>query len=253
MGCRAVAPGARRGHVRLLRSSGYRPDSRPRRRRHEGVVLRPGEPARDPILFVGSYGIVEFDANGVTGFEAANFLVRSQKLWLSQGFAVSIPGSPNGRTLNGHRQEPAYIDAIARTIDFAHSRASAPVWLVGTSMGSIGAASGAARLSSRIAGVVLTSSVATSSRNASETVFDSDLGAITVPALVVANSNDTCPSNSPSLAPKILAALTGAPRKELIVVGSGAIQGDPCGGLSPHGYLGIEGDVVQRISAWIGR
>jgi hypothetical protein len=101
--------------------------------------------------------------------------------------------------------------------------------------------------------VALTSSVATSSRNASETVFDSDLGAITVPALVVANSNDTCPSSSPSLAPKILAALTGAPRKELIVVGSDAIQGDPCGGLSPHGYLGIEGDVVQRISAWIGR
>jgi hypothetical protein len=95
----------------------------------------PADPRATLILFVGSYGIVEFDANGVIGFEAANFLVRSQKLWLSQGFAIAIPGSPNGRTLNGHRQDPTYIDAIARTIDFARSRASAPVWLVGTSMG----------------------------------------------------------------------------------------------------------------------
>jgi len=205
------------------------------------------------ILFVGSYGMVEFDANGVTGYEAANFLVRSQKLWQAKGFAVSIPGSPNGRTLNGHRQDPAYIDAIARMIDFVRSRANAPVWLVGTSMGSIGAASGAAHLSNRIAGVVLTSSVATSSRSASETVFDNDLGAIAVPTLVVANRNDTCQTSSPNLAPKILAALTSAPRKELIVVESSTIQGDPCGGLSPHGYLGIECDVVQRVSDWIGR
>jgi hypothetical protein len=26
---------------------------------------------------------------------------------------------------------------------------------------------------------------------------------------------------------------------------------DPCQGMSPHGYLGIEGMVVQRISEWI--
>jgi hypothetical protein len=213
----------------------------------------PPNPRATLILFVGSYGMVQFDVNGVTGYEAVNFLVRAQKFWLTQGFAIAIPGSPNDRTLNGHRQDPGYIDAIARTIDFTHSRAHAPVWLVGTSMGSIGAASGAAHLSSRIAGVVLTSSVATSSRNASETVFDSDLGAITVPALVVANRNDTCPTSSPSLAPKILSALTGAPRKELIVVDSSAIQGDPCEGTSPHGYLGIEGDVVRRVSDWIGR
>jgi hypothetical protein len=220
----------------------------------EKVMLAgPANPRAILIMFVGSYGMVDFDANGVTGYEAVNFLVRTQTLWLGQGFSVAIPGSPNGRTLMGHRQDPDYVDAIARTIDFVRSRATAPVWLIGTSMGSIGAASGAAHLPSRIAGVVLTSSVTTSSKNSSETVFDSGIGAIAVPALVVANRGDTCPSSSPSLAPKILAALTGTPRKELIVVESSAIQGDRCEGLSPHGYLGIEGDVVQRIAGWIGR
>jgi hypothetical protein len=28
-------------------------------------------------------------------------------------------------------------------------------------------------------------------------------------------------------------------------------RSDPCDGMSPHGYLGIEGMVVQRISDWI--
>ncbi|HVH78727.1 MAG TPA: hypothetical protein VM782_05005 [Stellaceae bacterium] len=125
-----------------------------------------------------------------------------------------------------------------------------PVWLIGTSQGSIAAANGAAHLPGRVAGVVLTSSVA--GRSASgETVFDSDLGATAVPALVVANQGDTCASAAPTYAPQILAALSRAPKKELITVESHQQQSDPCEAMSPHGYLGIEADVVQRIANWI--
>jgi hypothetical protein len=48
-------------------------------------------------------------------------------------------------------------------------------------------------------------------------------------------------------------ALTRAPRRELVMVTSDQIarRADPCGGSSPHGYLGIETMVVQRISDWI--
>jgi pimeloyl-ACP methyl ester carboxylesterase len=118
-------------------------------------------------------------------------------------------------------------------------------------MGSIAAANGAAHLPGRVAGVVLTSSVAAPSKNANETVFSSDLGAITVPALVVANKGDTCPSAGPGFAPQILAALARSPRKEIIYVESHQIQSEPCEAISPHGYLGIEADVVQRIADWI--
>jgi len=47
--------------------------------------------------------------------------------------------------------------------------------------------------------------------------------------------------------------LTRSPRKELVMVGGGQIakRSDPCEAMSPHGYLGIEGMVVQRISEWI--
>ena len=47
------------------------------------------------------------------------------------------------------------------------------------------------------------------------------------------------------------AALARSPRKEVIIVASDQIQSDPCEALSPHGYLGIEPAVVQRISDWI--
>src|SRR5262245_29979614 len=41
------------------------------------MYIGPPNPRATLILFVGSYGMVDFDANGVTGFEAPNFLVRA--------------------------------------------------------------------------------------------------------------------------------------------------------------------------------
>ena len=200
------------------------------------------------FVFAGGDGTVAVNGNGDVTRLGANFLLRTRPLWLAQGFAyMTMTGSSS---LLGTRHTPAYAALIARAIDFARTRANAPVWLIGTSMGTIAAANGAAHLPGRVAGVVLSSSVAGSSR-AGETVFDSDLGAISVPALVVANREDTCRIAAPGFAPQILAALTRAPKKELFYVDSSQIQSDPCEALSPHGYLGIESDVVQRIAAWI--
>ncbi len=208
----------------------------------------PANPRAILLVFAGGDGTVAFNSANQISHMAANFVLRAEPLWLAQGFAFATIASSS--SLLGQRHTPAYADAIARAIDFARTRANAPVWLVGTSMGTIAAANGAAHLPGRVAGVVLTSSVAGQSR-AGETVFDSDLGAIAVPTLIVANRGDTCPIAGPGFAPQILAALAGAPRKEVIYVESHQIQSDPCEALSPHGYLGIEGEVVQRVSDWV--
>jgi len=210
----------------------------------------PANPRATLFLFVGDEGQIELDNSGRILKYATNFLVRTEPLWLAQGFAVAIPAPPNGASLVGKRHTAAYVDALAPAIDFARARANAPVWMVGNSAGSVSAASVAARLPGRVAGVVLTSSLAAPSRMG-ETVFDSDLGAIAVPALVVANRGDTCASASPGYAPQILAALTRAPRKELIYVESSDIRSVSCEALSPHGFLGIEGETVTRICDWI--
>jgi hypothetical protein len=200
------------------------------------------------IMFPGGAGTVEISAGGTT--TNRNFLVRTLPLWIAQGFAVEIVGSPNGAPLLGERHTPAYLAAIDRAIDFARSRGNAPVWLVGTSQGSTAAANGAAHLGSKIAGVVLSSSVTRPNRSG-ETVFDSEPGLIAVPALIVANQGDSCRVTPPTDAPSLAASLVRSPRKEVIIVASDQIQSDPCEAMSPHGYLGIEPAVVQRIGDWI--
>jgi pimeloyl-ACP methyl ester carboxylesterase len=214
------------------------------------LVVGPTAPRALLVMLAGGDGTVAISDQGAVTHLQVNFLLRTQPLWLGQGFAVAVLGPPNGASLLGQRHTPAYADAMARAIDFARGRINAPVWLLGTSMGSIAAANGAAHLPGRVAGVVLTSSVA-SRTSAGETVFDSDLGAIAVPALVVANQSDACASASPGMAPQILAALTRAPRKDLILLDSSAIQGPACEAMSPHGFLGIESQTIARISDWI--
>ena len=209
----------------------------------------PANPRAIVFVFAGGPGIVGFNSANQITQGANNFLLRTEPLWLAQGFAFATLGSSS--SLLGQRSTPAYANSIARAIDFVRTRANVPVWLVGTSMGSIAAANGAAHLPGRVAGVVLTSSVAAPNKASGESVFNSDLGAIAVPALVVSNRNDTCPIAGPAFAPQILAALARSPRKDVIYVESSETRSDPCEAMSPHGYLGIEADVVQRISNWI--
>lgn len=202
------------------------------------------------FVFAGGDGTVAFTPAGQFTHLGGNFLLRTESLWLAQGFAFATLASSS--SLLGQRHTPAYAATIGRAIDFIRSKTTAPIWLIGTSMGSIAAANGASSLGGKVTGVVLTSSVAGQSR-AGETVFDSNLGAIAVPALVVSNRGDTCPIAGPGFAPQILAALARAPRKDIIYVESHQLQSEPCENMSPHGYLGIESDVVQRIASWISR
>jgi pimeloyl-ACP methyl ester carboxylesterase len=167
---------------------------------------------------------------------------------------VVLPDAPNGVSLYGQRHLPAYADAISKAIDYGRSRASLPVWLIGTSQGATAAVNGAAHLGSKVSGVVLASSVTRPGR-ADETLFDAEPGVIAVPVLVVSNQYDTCAVSPPGDASNVLSALTRSPRKELVTVSSSQIarRSDPCEGMSPHGYLGIEAAVVQRISEWMRR
>ncbi len=131
--------------------------------------------------------------------------------------------------------------------------ARVPVWLIGTSMGSLSAANAAARLTEGGPdGVVLTSSVTETSRVSYETTRHAGLGDIRVPTLVVHHKDDTCRASPYSGAEDILKALKRAPVKELMAFegGSPAIS-PPCEAKAPHGYLGIEAKVVSAIGAWI--
>ena len=67
-------------------------------------------------MLAGGDGILELSDNGVIGRLAANFLIRTRPLWLAQGFAVAIVGSPNNTSLSGQRHTTAYADESGRSL-----------------------------------------------------------------------------------------------------------------------------------------
>jgi pimeloyl-ACP methyl ester carboxylesterase len=215
----------------------------------ERVAFLPASaPRATVILLAGGEGVVQIGPGGEAS--SNNFLIRTRQLWAPYGINAVIVGAPDNRSLLGQRSQPAYAAALGVAVDFARLRSNVPVWLVGTSQGSIAAVNGAARLGGKVAGVVLTSSVTQQSRSG-ETAFGAGANAVALPALVVSNSRDSCRASPPSDAQALLAAMAGSPRKEVMLFDSSAIQSDPCEALSPHGYLGIEPSVIQRIAGWI--
>ncbi len=77
------------------------------------------------------------------------------------------------------------------------------------------------------------------------------LSALRMPVLIVHNRNDSGTVSPFAQAEQAFATLTMAPAKQLIAVAGGSLRGNPCDALSPHGYLGIEDQVVPPIVAWI--
>jgi pimeloyl-ACP methyl ester carboxylesterase len=137
-------------------------------------------------------------------------------------------------------------------IGFAHDRIAVPVFLLGTSQGSIAAMNGAAHAPpGTLAGVILTESVSVMG-GSHETVFNADPQKVRVPALVLANQDDRCDVAPPAMAPKIAAAMSQDPDVKVAAVSGGVSQSSKdCGSLSPHGYYGIENQVVNLICDWM--
>jgi len=171
---------------------------------------------------------------------------------VDQGFAVLIPDTVDRANLRGDRSSPEYGELVDELADFAHAQAPGPVFLLGTSQGSIAAMNGAAHAApGMVAGLVLTESVSHLG-GSHETVFDADPRDVRVPALVVANRDDRCDVAPPDEAPHIAASMTRSPDVHVLYVNGGIMKShSDCGSLTPHGYFGIEAGVVQGIAQWI--
>jgi pimeloyl-ACP methyl ester carboxylesterase len=123
-----------------------------------------------------------------------------------------------------------------------------PIYLVGTSRGTLSAAFVARDLGRDIAGVVLTSTMFGSSnaRRQAPTLRGFDYGAIQTPLLFVHHRQDGC-EHTP-----YASAASMAPRYELISVSGGkAAESGPCEPYSAHGYFGREAPTVDAIAAWM--
>ncbi|MGO8917451.1 MAG: alpha/beta hydrolase [Stellaceae bacterium] len=217
------------------------------------VVTPRDKPVASVILFPGGEGVLGADDHHPP--TSNNFLVRTRDKFAAQGFLVAVIDAPSdhGAGLGGFRASGEHAQDVAAVIAYLRQKAPVPVWLVGTSRGTISAANAAARLPAGGAdGLVLTSSIVSPSKRATAIIGSVDVAAIAIPTLLVHNKEDACPVCSFSGAAGLMAAFTRAPRRELIAVSGGdANVSDPCGPISRHGYLGIEDEVVGDIARWI--
>ncbi len=220
---------------------------------HQRVLYSaPTSPKAIIVMMPGGAGDVGIERDGDLRHDN-NFVVRTRQLWVSRGYAVLIPDAVDGANLRGMRSSPAFAALVGDLVSFAHAKSATPVFLLGTSQGSIAAMNGAAHLdATQLAGVVLTESVSRLG-GSHETVFQADPQDVRVPALVVANHDDRCSVAPPEDAPRIAAAMSNSSQVRVLYVSGGVEQSrNPCGSLTPHGYDGIEQQVVDGIASWMG-
>ena len=113
------------------------------------------------LLPGGAGGIGRIGAEGWP--DGSNFLVRSGQLFAAQGFNIALMARPSDMNEMEYpfRVSAAHIDDIRKVVQQAKERWNVPVWLVGTSRGTVSgtAAVIALREEGLIAGLVLTASV----------------------------------------------------------------------------------------------
>jgi hypothetical protein len=185
--------------------------------------------------------------------QSGNFLVRSRDLFAAEGFNVAIVGRPSdvADMDTGFRAGAAHMQDLGLVIDDLLTRTNAPLWLVGTSRGTVSAAAAAIAIGPpRLAGVVLTSSI--TAFKLPGAVPTQRLGEVRLPVLVLHHEKDACPSCAPHEVSWIVSGLTQAPVKKLLWASGGeGARGDPCEAFHWHGYVGMEAQAVQWIASWV--
>lgn len=202
------------------------------------------------LLFPGGGGGFGKVAGGKAN--GGNFLVRSAPYFLANGFNVAIFGRPSDMVLGWtERTGSAHMADAAMVLKFVREKSSLPVWIIGTSRGTISAAAMAINVQDpAIAGLVLTSSIVRAATPGA--VPGQDLKAIKVPVLVYHHAKDACKHCQASEVRAIMEGLSNAPIKKLMVVDGGANPtGDVCEARHWHGFIGMEQEAVAQIADWI--
>ena len=199
------------------------------------------------ILLAGGNGDIGIDVENET-VGSRNFLVRTRSLFSKNGFLTLTPDLPSDMdSLKNDRGNIDYLTDLSFLVKQIREQTGKPIWLVGTSRGSITVSYHAAALD--IQGIVLTSTVTTGKH---DTVFSGYLEKIKVPALIVHHEDDECSASPARYAKEIMHALNNSPKKIILSFREGESgDGRHCGPISPHGFLGIEDKVIGTMSNWM--
>lgn len=216
-------------------------------------LIEPDNASHIVILFPGGKGNIGISEQGI-GSEG-NFLVRTRQNFAKHGFITAVIDVPSDRKkLFKFRKTKKHAKDIKAVMIYLRNRhPGKPLWLVGTSRGTISVANVASRITGKQVpdGIVLTSSVTRKSKKGLDSLEDINLSAITAPTYIVHHKNDSCKVTPFKDIPSIMDSLSSVSVKEMKSFTGGWDTGKPCKGQSHHGFLGIEDKVVDSIAGWI--
>jgi pimeloyl-ACP methyl ester carboxylesterase len=224
------------------------------------ILLKPDKPVASVILFAGGHGRLGLKSASAMTWGAGNFLVRSRDKFAAHDFMVAVVDAPSDQKqgMNGiFRMSSAHAGDIGAVAAYLKKQAGAPVWLVGTSMGTFSAAGGA--IAARgIDGLVLSSTITRAkadwkiAQSHRDGVASMALHEITVPTLIVSHKKDGCTITPAADAPKLSKRLTKAAKVEIVLLDGGdPPQSEPCEAKSQHGFLGIETQAVDTMAKFV--
>ena len=158
------------------------------------------KPAAAAILFPGSWGHIRLRReDGAIKLNAGNFLVRSRQLFVDGGVVTAVVDTPSDQPQgmeDWFRLGDKHAEDIARVVAELKRRfPGVPVFLVGTSRGSVSAAATGRALGDAVTGVVLTSSMTVAARSGPG-LSGFDYSTIKTPVLLMHHTEDSC-ANTP--------------------------------------------------------
>lgn len=217
----------------------------------------PDQPKAVMLLFPGGLGNIGIhEENGKPRLSSGgNFLIRSRSRFVDAGMAAASLDTPSDhREIDGtFRVSTEHLADVRAVLAWIRQKTNAPVWLVGTSMGTISGAYLASSLGDQINGLELTSTVVGSANNGpTRGVLSLDLEKIVVPTLVMSHKDDACRVSSPRYMNDIVEKLKGSKRVATkIIEGGFPPKSGPCDALAEHGYYGVEPQATSAMTDFI--
>lgn len=209
-----------------------------------------GKAAAVAILFPGGAGKTDLDRESArVVLDRGNFLVRTRRLLAASGIAAVVMDAPSDQPSgmdDFFRLGPAHAEDIGKVVTDLRKRfPGAPLFLVGTSRGTVSAAAAGRSLGKSVDGVVLTATLFNASRT-QPGLGGFDYASISSPLLFVHHVADGCAYTPYSGAKRL------AERYPLISVSGGPPpQSKPCDAMSQHGFLGREAETIDAMVKWM--
>jgi len=199
----------------------------------KAVLLKPAAPVASVILMPGGDGRIQAGPGGAIGQLGNNQLVRTRAAYAAKGLAVLVVD--------------ADVD-LKQAVDYM-AKIKRPVMVIGTSRGTLRAAQGIAA-GARPDALVLTAGFLTAaSGKPTENVAVILGSSAKLPkTLVIHHRKDGCKFTRPAGVVPFIAWAGGKAR--VIWLDGGRTKGNPCQAKSYHGFLGLDGKVVELAAAF---